>query len=76
LGALRSLNKRADQGIAECEHALAIDRNFAGAHIWIGISKYLSGRNDETEAHVLEALRISPRDHHAGTGRQSLRSPS
>ena len=59
-------SNRALQGIAECERALAIDPNLASAHVWIGIGKYFVGRNEETEAHVLEALRISPRDAHAG----------
>jgi TolB-like protein/Flp pilus assembly protein TadD len=66
LGVLRMFSNRALQGVAECERALAIDRNLAAAHGWIGLAKYLSGRNDETEAHVLEALRISPRDNYAG----------
>ena len=42
--------------------ALAIDRNLAAAHARIGLGKIFSGRCEETEAHVLEALRISPRD--------------
>ena len=43
--------------------ARAGDRpNLAAAHAWIGLAKYLTGRNEETEAHILEALRISPRD--------------
>jgi TolB-like protein/Tfp pilus assembly protein PilF len=62
LGASRMLGNRALQGIAECERALAIDRNYAHAHGWIGLGKVYVGRNDETEAHILEALRISPRD--------------
>jgi tetratricopeptide (TPR) repeat protein len=66
LGYLRICSNRAVQGIAECERALAIDRNYARAHVWIGMAKSHSGRNDETEAHVLEALRISPRDTDAG----------
>ena len=65
LGALRMYGKRAAQGIAECERALAIDRNFAAAHGYIGLAKILVGRNEETEAHILEALRISPRDSNA-----------
>jgi TolB-like protein len=65
LGALRMYGKRAAQGIAECERALAIDRNFAAAHGYIGMAKILAGRNEETEAHILEALRISPRDSNA-----------
>jgi tetratricopeptide (TPR) repeat protein len=62
LGAVRILTNRADQGRSECEHALAIDRNYASAHAWIGLANYIVGRNRETEVHVLEALRISPRD--------------
>ena len=62
LGVLRMYTNRATQGIAECERALAIDRNLAAAHAWIGTAKFLAGRNEETEGHVLEALRISPRD--------------
>jgi TolB-like protein len=65
LGAVRILTYRADQGTIECERALAIDRNYASAHGWIGFAKYVVGRNEETEAHVLEALRISPRDTNA-----------
>src|SRR5262249_43601348 len=39
------------------------DRNLAWAHARIGQAKYLIGRADETESHVREALRLSPRDH-------------
>src|SRR3984885_15159415 len=54
--------KRAAQGIAECEHALALDQNLAHAHSIIGRGKVFVGRAEETEAHVAEALRLSPRD--------------
>jgi tetratricopeptide (TPR) repeat protein len=60
LGSVRMLSNRAAQGIAEW--ALAIDRNLATAHAWIGYAKLLLGRNEDTEGHVIEALRISPRD--------------
>ena len=50
------------EGIAECEHALALDRNLAYAHATIGLGKIFIGRAEETEAHVVEALRLSPRD--------------
>jgi TolB-like protein/class 3 adenylate cyclase len=65
LGYLCIFSKRVAQGVATCERALAIDRNFASAHAWIGVAKDISGRPEETEAHVLEALRISPRDAYA-----------
>ena len=66
LGLLRLRTNRADQGIAECERGLAIDPNHPHAHALIGVGKTLTGRYEETEAHVLEALRISPRDRRAG----------
>jgi tetratricopeptide (TPR) repeat protein len=62
LGLVDISTKRAMQGIAECEHALALDRNLAAAHAMIGFGKHLMGRDEETEAHVAEALRLSPRD--------------
>jgi tetratricopeptide (TPR) repeat protein len=54
--------KRAAQGIAECEHALALDRNLAGAHNLIGFGKIYIGHAEETEVHIGDALRLSPRD--------------
>jgi TolB-like protein/DNA-binding winged helix-turn-helix (wHTH) protein len=64
-GALRTYSNRPVQGIAACERALAIDRNLARAHVFIGFAKLCSGRSEETEAHILEALRVSPRDERA-----------
>jgi TolB-like protein len=62
LGTVLGWTKRAEQGIAECERALAIDRNLAFAHALIGMRKAYLGRPEDTEAHVREALRLSPRD--------------
>ncbi|MFZ0603268.1 MAG: adenylate/guanylate cyclase domain-containing protein, partial [Roseiarcus sp.] len=62
LGLVDILTKRAAEGIAECEHALALDRNLAQAHALIGQGKIFIGRAEETEAHVAEALHLSPRD--------------
>jgi TolB-like protein/class 3 adenylate cyclase len=62
LGSVAILTKRAVQGIAECEHSLALDRNLAHAHAVIGLGKHFIGRAEETESHVAEALRLSPRD--------------
>jgi tetratricopeptide (TPR) repeat protein len=56
------LTKRAVEGIAECEHALALDRNLADAHAYIGLGKIFTGRAEEAEAHINDALRLSPRD--------------
>jgi len=62
LGIVLGWTKRAEQGVAECERALAIDRNLAFAQAVIGARKIYLGRAEETEAHVREALRLSPRD--------------
>ncbi|MEH2560506.1 tetratricopeptide (TPR) repeat protein [Bradyrhizobium sp. AZCC 2289] len=62
LGAVLIFTNRAAQGMAECERTLALDRNSADAHGIIGFAKYFMGRGAETEAHVNEALRLSPRD--------------
>ena len=62
LGYVDILTKRAAEGIAACEHALALDRNLAEAHSFIGLGKFFVGRAEETEAHIAEALRLSPRD--------------
>jgi TolB-like protein len=66
-GLIQNFTKRADQAIAECEHALALDRNLAHAHAVIGFAKYALGRGEETEAHIKEAFRLSPRDPYAAT---------
>jgi TolB-like protein/Flp pilus assembly protein TadD len=65
-GAVCAVTKRVDRGISECERALAIDRNCVWAHVHIGMTKYILGRNDETEAHIREALRLSPHDRSSG----------
>jgi tetratricopeptide (TPR) repeat protein len=62
LGATLIPTSRPAQGIAECERALALDRNLAEAHAQIGLAKLAMGRGAETEAHVNAALRLSPRD--------------
>lgn len=65
LGGIYMFTGRAKQGIAECERALALDRNLAAAHAFIGQAKRYLGREEETEAYVNEALRLSPRDNFA-----------
>ncbi len=79
LGTICGLTNRNADAVAECEHALALDRNLAYAHAMIGIAKTALGRADEAEGHIREALRLSPRDvmaHHwlssAGTAKLHL----
>ena len=64
LGVVDIFTKRAAEGIAECEHAVGIffDRSLAEAHSVIGLGKIFVGRAEETEAHIVKALRLSPRD--------------
>ncbi len=62
LGRVEICANRGLEAIAECERALALDRNLAAAHAAIGLAKLFMGRAGETEGHVSEALRISPRD--------------
>jgi len=62
LGGVRIRTNRAAKGIAECRQALALDRNLAEAHAFIGLGKHALGRNEEVEGHIQEALRLSPRD--------------
>ena len=62
LGSIYAFTNRVELGIAEFERAAALDRNLAVAHGGIGMAKYFIGRGLETEAHVREALRLSPHD--------------
>jgi TolB-like protein len=62
LGVVQMYTNRTAQGIAECEQALALDRNLADADGWIAFGKFHSGQATEAEAHIREALRLSPRD--------------
>ncbi len=62
LGFVEIFTKRTAEGIAECEHALTLDRNLAYAHAAIGLGKICIGCAEEAEAHIAEALRLSPRD--------------
>jgi tetratricopeptide (TPR) repeat protein len=65
LSALQVATDRAALAIGESEQALALNRNLAEAHSILGFAKLCVGRGQETEAHVQEALRLSPRDNHA-----------
>jgi TolB-like protein/Tfp pilus assembly protein PilF len=62
LGDLRMHTNHGAEGIAEFERALALDPNLPAVHAELGLAMFLNGRAGETEAHVKEALRLSPRD--------------
>ncbi len=59
--ALRATD-RTERSIEEMERALAIDPNMATARALIGSALIWMGKAEEAEPHVLEALRMSPRD--------------
>jgi TolB-like protein len=65
LGVIQMYTNRVVLGIAQCERALALDRNLATAHGSIGWGKCFIGRGLETEAHIHDALRLSPHDVYA-----------
>ena len=62
LGYVLCATNRASRGMEEFERALAIDPNLAAAHAGFGLAHVYVGRAEETEAYVMEALRLSPRD--------------
>jgi TolB-like protein/class 3 adenylate cyclase len=62
MGRVLIYTNRAAEGIAECERALILNRNLAEAHAFIGVAKIMCGCPEQTEGHINEALRLSPRD--------------
>ena len=64
LGVVQMHTNRASEGVRTCERALQFDRNLAAAHAQIGNAKLHLGEPQDTEAHIEEALRLSPRDTH------------
>ncbi|MBW7961750.1 adenylate/guanylate cyclase domain-containing protein [Bradyrhizobium sp. BR 10261] len=62
LAGLLMCTNRVAQGVAECERALALDRNLADAHEMMGAAKFYMSCGADTESHINEALRLSPRD--------------
>jgi TolB-like protein/class 3 adenylate cyclase/Flp pilus assembly protein TadD len=56
---------RPERAVAEGERALTLDRNLAHGYCVIGLAKTFLGRAEETEAHIHEAFRLSPRDTNA-----------
>ena len=62
LGCVYMFTNRAAQGIAECEQALVLNPNLADAYAARGLAAFLIGHAAETEGHILDALRLSPRD--------------
>ncbi|HEY5204454.1 MAG TPA: adenylate/guanylate cyclase domain-containing protein [Roseiarcus sp.] len=62
MGVALRMTNWAQRSVEEMERGLAIDPNLATARALIGSALSWMGRAQEAEAHVLEALRLSPRD--------------
>jgi tetratricopeptide (TPR) repeat protein len=62
MGMVLCATNRALRCMGELEQALAIDPNFARARAFFGLAHVYVGRAEETEGHVVEAARLSPRD--------------
>jgi TolB-like protein len=62
LGFVLGLTNRAALAIARTQRSLELDPNLAPAHGLMGLHKLHLGRADDTEGHIREALRLSPRD--------------
>jgi TolB-like protein/class 3 adenylate cyclase len=62
MGVVLRATYRAQRSVEELERALAIDSNLASARALMGSALACMGRAQEAEAHVLAALRLSPRD--------------
>jgi TolB-like protein/class 3 adenylate cyclase len=62
LGLVQMTTNRPLPSIVALERALALDRNLATAQAALGQAKSFIDRPEETEPHVQEALRLSPKD--------------
>ena len=60
LGFLYVLTKKYDEGIAECEHAIAVEPNSAGANIWMSLVLTHAGSHEEAVRYAERALRLDP----------------
>jgi TolB-like protein len=56
------LMRAPERAMQECELAIVLDRNLPWAHANAGVMKLMIGRCEETEPHIAEAMRLSPRD--------------
>ena len=62
MGGLLAHSNQHERAIAEHKRALELDRNEVFGHGGIGVAKAYGGHAEDTEGHVEEALRLSPRD--------------
>jgi adenylate cyclase len=60
LGWLYVMTKQYDKGIAECERAITLAPNSAGAYIWMSLVLSRTGRHEEAVGYAEQALRLDP----------------
>lgn len=60
LASMHLLNRRHDEALAECSHAVALRPNCPTANCYLGVILDYCGRPDEAIARIQEALRIAP----------------
>ncbi|MBV9559530.1 MAG: hypothetical protein JOY90_03565, partial [Bradyrhizobium sp.] len=68
LGIIKIFTNRAGQGIADCENALALDRNLAAAHRYIAMAKHFINRGEQTLASLRPNRRENARAWTTGPG--------
>jgi TolB-like protein/tetratricopeptide (TPR) repeat protein len=51
-----------ERALREFEFSVSLEASLATAHAYLGLMKVFLGRARETQAHVAEAMRLSPRD--------------
>ena len=61
LAVVQMYTNRAAQGVAECERALALDRNLATAHAFIGLAKYSLPRRGNRGPYPRDASHLPSR---------------
>ena len=60
LGWLYAMAKQHDKAIAECQQAVDLDPNSAGAHTWYGMVLNSTGRFEEAAHELEQAMRLDP----------------
>jgi TolB-like protein/tetratricopeptide (TPR) repeat protein len=61
-GTILNAMRRPERGLREFQHAVGLDAKLATAHAHLGLTKLFLGRARDTQAHVEEAMRLSPCD--------------
>jgi adenylate cyclase len=60
LGGIYAMMRQYDKAIEECQRAIAMNPNSAGAYVWLGMSLNYAGRSQEAIDLIKKAHRLSP----------------